>query len=263
MVEIILAYLLLGAFAGLAAGLLGVGGGLIIVPVLIWLYAYQGFAESVTTHLAIGSSLATIVFTSIASVRAHHRRGAVLWGIFRPLALGIVVGAWLGSLIADALSARPLQIVFALFEVFVAAQLLAAYRPQPHRRLPGPLALGGAGAGIGTVSAVVGIGGGTLTVPFLVWHNIDMHKAVGTSSAGGLPIAIAGTLGYIYTGWGNPQLPGGATGYVYWPAVGGVIITSMLAAPLGARLAHRLAARTLKRVFAVLLLALAASLFFR
>jgi uncharacterized membrane protein YfcA len=253
-------YMLLGLFAGVAAGLLGVGGGLIIVPVLVGLFAYQGFEPSVTTHLAIGSSLGTIIFTSLSSIRAHHRRGAVLWPVFRSLSGGIVIGAWLGSVIADSLSADPLRIIFALFEWFVAVQLLAGYRPRAHRAIPGRWPLAGAGVGIGTVSAVVGIGGGTLTVPFLVWHNVEMRKAVATSSACGLPIALAGTLGYVITGWGEPGLPAGSTGFVYWPAVGGVILTSILTAPVGAWLAHRLPANVLRRIFAVLLAILGASL---
>ncbi len=253
----LLVYLLLGAFAGLVAGLLGVGGGLIIVPVLAFVFAEQGVAGPVTMHLAIGTSLASIVFTSISSVRAHHRHGAVLWPVFWQLLPGIVAGALLGAWIADRLATRPLQIFFALFELFVALQLSLNIRPAPQRALPGRFGLFGAGGVIGAVSSLLGIGGGTLTVPFLIWCNVAMRKAVATSAACGLPIAVAGGLGFVIAGWNDARLPAASSGYLYWPAFAGIVIASVLTAPLGARLAHRLPATTLKRIFALLLVGLA------
>ncbi|MDY6978494.1 MAG: sulfite exporter TauE/SafE family protein [Pseudomonadota bacterium] len=254
--EIGLLYLLLGMFAGVAAGLLGIGGGLIIVPVLVFIFQQQQFNGPVIVHLAVGTSLATIVLTSIASVRSHHQHGAVLWPVFARMAPAIVLGALLGSVIADGMPTRVLKWVFAIFELTVATQMILAYRPNPHRGLPDWPGLSLAGGLIGAVSAIVGIGGGTMTVPFLVWCNVAMRKAVATAAACGLPIALAGATGFIVTGWNEPGLPAGSSGYVYWPAFIGIVASSVLFAPLGARLAHRLPAAQLKRIFALLLYAL-------
>lgn len=245
--------LLLGGFAGLAAGLLGVGGGLIIVPVLAGLYAGHGFPEAVVMQAAVGTSLATIVITSIASARSHHRRGGVLWPQVWQLGSGILFGAWLGAAIAHRLHSRSLGLLFALFEFAVAAQMLWGRLPEAHRRVPGRWVNAGAGLVIGAISAVLGIGGGTMTVPWLVWHNVDIRQAVGTSAACGLPIALSGTLGFVVAGWHVDGLPAGTTGYVYWPAVAAIVATSTLAAPVGARLAHNLPRAKLKVVFALLL----------
>ena len=251
--EVVIIYLLLGAFAGLVAGLLGVGGGLIIVPVLVFIFTGQGVAEHLIVHLAVGTSLATIVFTSISSVRAHHQHGAVLWQAFWQLTPGIVIGAWLGALFADVLASDQLRRFFGVFELLVAIQMTFNVKPRPHRQLPGRAGMVAAGSVIGAISAIVGIGGGTMTVPFLVWCNVAMRKAVATSSACGLPIAVAGATGFIVTGWNAVELPAYSSGYVYWPAFAGIVIASILSAPLGARLAHRLPAAQLKRIFAVLL----------
>lgn len=249
----LITYLVLGAFAGLVAGLLGVGGGLIIVPVLVFIFSGQGMADHLIVHLAVGTSLATIVFTSISSVRAHHQHGAVLWPVFWQLTPGIVVGAWLGAAFADVLASDQLRRFFGVFELLVAIQMTFNVKPRPHRQLPGRPGMFGAGGVIGAISAIVGIGGGTMTVPFLVWCNVVMRKAVATSSACGLPIAIAGATGFIVTGWNAIDLPAYSSGYVYWPAFLGIVIASILTAPIGARLAHRLPAAQLKRIFAILL----------
>lgn len=244
-------YLLLGAFAGTLAGLLGVGGGLVIVPVLILLFQEQGFSSQVLVHLAIGTSLATIVFTSLSSVWAHHRRGAVLWLEFWQLTPGIVIGAFVGAVIARLIPAADLRMVFGIFELTVALQMGLNLRPDALRQLPSSPGMGLAGGVIGTISAVVGIGGGTMTVPFLVWCNVEMRKAVATSAACGLPIAIAGTIGFMATGWSEPRLPAMSSGYLYWPAFAGIVAASVLFAPVGARLAHALPGATLKKVFAL------------
>jgi uncharacterized membrane protein YfcA len=252
-----LAYGVLGAFAGGLAGLLGVGGGLVIVPVLALLFHHAGIAPSVLMHLAIGTSLATIVFTSLSSVWAHHRRGAVRWEVFVALTPGIVVGALAGAWLADRLPSANLRTVFGLFELAVALQMGLNLRPSPQRRLPGRLGMGLAGGGIGTLSALVGIGGGTMTVPFLQWCNVPMRQAVATSAACGLPIAVAGAVGFLLAGQGEVELPAASSGYIYWPAFFGIVAMSMLFAPLGARLAHALPAPLLKRFFAAFLLLLA------
>lgn len=248
-----LAYGGLGAFAGLLAGLFGVGGGLVIVPVLAWLFHRAGVPPELLMHMAIGTSLATIVFTSLSSIWAHHRYGAVLWDAFRRLTPGIVLGAALGATLADRLSGDWLRLIFGLFALGVALQMGLNLKPAPHRNLPGRWGMGGVGSVIGLVSAVVGIGGGSLSVPYLQWCNVPMRQAVATSAACGLPIAIAGALGFIITGWNAQALPAWSSGYIHWPAFAGIVVASMLSAPLGARLAHHLPAAALKRFFALFL----------
>ncbi len=258
------AYLLLGAFAGTLAGLLGVGGGLVIVPVLAVVFARAGLDAGLIMHMAIGTSLATIIATSVSSTYAHHRRGAVLWAAFLSLVPGIILGAWLGAGIAHGLSTAALGAVFGVFELLVAAQMAFGLRPAPHRQLPGPVGTTVAGGIIGTVSAIVGIGGGTLTVPFLSWCNVPIRNAVATSAACGLPIAVAGMIGYVVAGWGAADLPAWSTGYIYWPAFAGIVATSLLFAPLGAKLAHTVPTGVLKRIFALFLAGLGLyMLFFR
>ena len=247
-------YLALGASAGLLAGLFGVGGGLIIVPVLAWMFTAQGMDAGVIMHLAIGTSLASIWLTSLMSIRAHNKRGAVSWPLVRKLALGIVIGALAGALIADHLPTDVLKRIFGVFELFVAAQMLLVSRYEAHFNLPGSIGLTIAGAVIGIVSAIIGIGGGTLTVPFLVWCRTPMIQAVATSAACGLPIAVAGAFGFILTGWQVPHLPEWSSGYLYWPAWLGIVIASSLTAGLGARLAHKLPAARLRQLFALLLM---------
>lgn len=262
----LLAYLLTGAFAGVIAGLLGVGGGLLIVPVLAFLFTRAGFDAGVIMHLAVGTSLATIVFTSISSVRAHHRHGAVRWSVFWQLTPGIVIGAFVGAWLAGFFHSGGLRLFFALFEIGVAVQLAFGMRPKAHviSQDAGTPAWehGSAGVLIGSISALVGIGGGTLTVPWLVWRGIPMRNAVAVSSACGLPIAVAGAVGFVLRGWQIPALPPHSAGFVYLPALLGIVATSILFAPLGARLAHRLPVPVLKRFFAMFLLVLGIRMLF-
>lgn len=257
----ILLYLLIGGFAGLLAGLLGVGGGLVIVPFLAWAFVQQGLPMAWVMHLAIGTSLATIVVTSISSVRAHHQHGAVRWELFWLLLPGIVLGSWIGAQLASEVDTRFLQYLFASFELLVAIQMGLSLLPDGDREMPGWRGNGGAGGVIGVVSAMVGIGGGTMTVPWLVWNRIPVHQAVATSAAVGLPIAVAGGLGFVWSGWGIAELPAASSGFIYWPAFVGIVLMSVLAAPLGARLAHQLPAKRLKRVFALFLLLLSLKMF--
>ncbi|MBS1160218.1 MAG: hypothetical protein H6R15_2637 [Proteobacteria bacterium] len=254
--EIIPAYLLTGAVAGFFAGLLGVGGGVVVVPVLTIIFARQGFPANEVMHLALGSSMATILFTSLSSLRAHHAHRAVLWPVMRDLTPGILVGTLLGALLAARISSRALAIFFVGFMIFVAVQMIANLRPKPSRNLPGRGGLSLAGSVIGAVASLAAMGGGALTVPYLIWCNVRPHQAIGTSAAVGLPIAIGGTIGYIWNGWEHPGLPSGSLGFVYLPALAVILIASVLAAPLGARLAHRLPVAVLKRIFAGLLLVL-------
>ncbi|GAA6134702.1 sulfite exporter TauE/SafE family protein [Oceaniserpentilla sp. 4NH20-0058] len=250
---LILTYLAVGAFAGLLAGLFGIGGGMVIVPVLVITFESLGFSNDVLTHMAVATSLASIVFTSLSSVRTHHQKKAVDWSIVKMLSLGILVGAVLGVLTADSLSGAGLQIVIGISALMMAAQMGLGLKPKPTRSLPGPVGLGSAGAGIGWASALFGIGGGSLTVPFLTWCNHPMQRSVATAAACGFPIALVGALSNMAVGWSNPLLPQESIGYVYWPALLGIVITSVPCARLGAKLAHRLSAEKLKRLFAIML----------
>ncbi|OQW93854.1 MAG: hypothetical protein BWK79_08940 [Beggiatoa sp. IS2] len=244
--------LLLGLVAGTLAGLLGVGGGVIIVPVLVWLFHdHPEIPTAHLMHMALATSLATIVFTAISSIRAHQQRQAILWSVVWQLTPGIIVGTVLGASVASFLSSDTLKTVFALFLLLIAGQLGFGAHPASHRQLPQWLGTTFTGLIIGKISALLGVGGGSLTVPFLVWCNVPMRHAVGTSAACGLPIAIAGTLGYIVMGWHNS--PAWSTGYVYWPAVAAIVPTSLLFAPVGAKLAHSIPVTVLKRFFAVFL----------
>lgn len=246
-------YLSLGAIAGLLAGLLGIGGGLIIVPVLALLFHQQGFNEAIIMQLALGTSLATIVVTSLSSIAAHHRRGAVLWPVVRRLTPGIIVGVVAGSWLADNLDTQLLRRIFGLFACVVAVQMLLDFRPSGRRPLPGLWLMHQAGAVIGGISALVGIGGGTLTTPFLLWHNTSLRNAIATSAACGLPIALSGATAYLFTGLDQTQLPANSSGYLYWPAFSGIIISSLLCAPLGAAMTHRLPVTLIKKIFALIL----------
>ncbi len=250
-----LLYLGVGAVAGLLGGLLGIGGGLVIVPFLVFSFQAQKFAPEVATHMAIATSLATIIFTSISSVKAHHERGAVRWDLARLLVPGIVLGTLLGAQIAHLLPGRTLQLIIGIFALVMSLQMFLDWKPGGDKTatLPGSRGLLAAGGVIGLASALFGIGGGSLTVPWLSYHAVRMQEAVATSSACGLAIALAGTLGFIIVGWNTENLPSGALGYVYLPAFVGISVTSIIFARLGVRLAHHLPAATLKKVFAGLL----------
>lgn len=257
MIQVVL-YAVFGSIAGLIAGLLGVGGGIVVVPILVFLFTSQGVPPESLMQMALGTSLGTIMFTALSSLRAHHRHGAVHWDIVKRITPGILAGTFGGTYIAAALSTAFLKFFFAGFLLFVAAQMLLNLKPKPSRQLPRAVGMAGAGGFIGVVSSLVGIGGGTLSVPFMTWCNVPLHHAIGTSAAIGFPIALAGTVGYIVNGLGVPRLPAMNWGYLNLPALAGIAAFSMLTAPLGARLAHRLPVVTLKRVFAVFLIATAA-----
>ncbi len=244
------------------AGLLGVGGGLVIVPLLVLLFTRQAFPASSLMHLALGTSMASIVFTSISSFRAHERRGAVDWSIVRRVTPGILAGTFAGTWVAARLSTHLLKALFTGFLYFVAVQMLLDRRPKPSREIPGCAGTSGVGAAIGVVSSLVGIGGGSLSVPFMTWCNVPVHRAIGTSAAIGLPIALAGAAGYVINGLGAADLPPGAFGFVHLPALAGIVAASVATAPFGARLAHRLPVAQLKRVFAALLLAMGTRLLY-
>mgnify|MGYP000079257992 CR=1 FL=1 len=253
MLSSLLIYLVLGVFAGIAAGLFGIGGGLLIVPVLIIAFTAQGLPPEVLTHLAVGTSLATIVVTSISSVMAHHKKGAVQWPLFRFLAVGILLGAVLGVKTAGQMSGSMLQIFLGCFALLVAVQMSFNLKPNAGSSEPGSAQLVVSGGVIGWASAIFGIGGGTLTVPYLSWKRVQMQQAVATSAACGLPIAVTAALTNIHQGWGAEGLPEWSLGYIYLPAFVGIVLTSSVFAKVGAKLAHSLPPLVLKRIFAVFL----------
>lgn len=250
-------YLLLGAVTGLFAGLFGIGGGGIMVPVLAMLFAAQGVNEAVIVHLALGTAMAAIVPTAIASALAHQRRQGVDWRAVGHLTPGVLVGTFAATFLAAVVNSIPLALFFAVFMTVMAAYMIWGRPPRPERQLPGPMGMTGVGTGIGAVSALVAIGGGSLTVPFLVWCNTPMPRAIGTSAAVGLPIAAAGAAGYILNGWQAAGLPAYTWGFVFWPAVLAMAAMSFITAPVGARLAHNLPVKTLKRGFALVMVVLA------
>lgn len=253
MIFMLVTYIFVGVIAGLLAGLLGVGGGLVIVPMLVYCFTSQGVSYESIMHLALGTSMASIMFTSISSFMSHHRRGAVHWDIVKKITLGILTGTFLGSLVAAQFSTAALSVIFVVFLYFVAIQMILDRKPNPTRQLPGALGMFGVGNVIGAVSSFVGIGGGSLSVPFMAWCNVPVHHAIGTSAAIGFPIAIAGTLGYIVAGINAPNLPSYSLGYIYLPGLLGIVSASVITAPFGAKLAHNLPVKRLKQVFAVLL----------
>lgn len=246
-------YALTGVFAGLIGGMLGLGGGIIIVPVLHYLFIQQGFSSSILMHLAVTTSLASIIATSVFATYTHHKKGAVLWPVVNRFAPGLLVGAGLGAVLADSLSSNVLRITFGVFETLIAIQIWFEIKPEAKTQLPETMGLVSAGTGIGLFSTILGIGGGTLTVPFLLWCNVNIRNAVAVSSACGFPIAVAGTTALIIVGWNNSDVPANSYSYLYWPAALSIIAMTIFFAPLGARLAHYLPVSTLKRLFAILL----------
>ncbi len=249
-----LLYLATGLFTGLLAGLLGVGGGLIMVPVLSFIFTLIGFPTESVMHMALGTSLAVIMVTSVASSHAHHRHQNVDWEIVKKVALSIMLGAFLGSLVAAKFDSSVLKILFVIFTFVVAFQILHEYTPNPSRILPSRPALDCIGAFIGWVSSFIGIGGGSLSVPFLIYCNIDAKRAIGTSSALGLPIAVAGALGYLLSGLQVVNLPNHSLGFIYLPAFVIIAVSSLISAPVGALLVQKLSVKKLKQIFALLLI---------
>jgi uncharacterized membrane protein YfcA len=253
-------YLVSGAVVGFFAGLLGIGGGLILVPILTSVFAYYLNTPHLV-HLAIGTSLATILITAISSVKAHQKYQAIRRDLFKKLAVGIFVGGFLGAWIAQFMSASLLSKTFAILELLIALRMITNFQPPATRNMPGYGGSFVAGSLIGTVSTLVGVGGGAINIPYMACHNIKMQQAIATSAALGLPVAIAGTIGFMWTGWDAINLPEYTTGYIYWPAFLGIVVTSYFTAPIGAKLTHKLPVKNLKKIFAVLLILLAIKMF--
>jgi uncharacterized membrane protein YfcA len=254
----------LGLCTGFLAGLLGIGGGMIMVPFLTVILGGRGVAPDLAVKMAIATSMATIIFTSMSSVRAHHKRGSVRWDIVKLLAPGIVLGALLASMgVFALLKGKWLALLFAAFVAFSATQMLLNKKPKGTRTLPGPAGQLGAGTVIGFLSGLVGAGGGFVSVPFMTWCNVAIHSAVATSAGLGFPIALANVVGYVIAGQHVSELPPGSLGYVYLPALLVIAVASVLMAPQGVRAAHALPVQSLKRVFASILYLLAAYMLYK
>ncbi len=254
-----LLYAVAGAGAGVIAGLFGVGGGLLMVPVLVWTFQSNQFSPDISVHLAVGTSLAIIVVTSISSIVAHQRKGAVLWSIVQKLVPGLLFGSLLGALVAKHLPSAWLGRFFGIFTLLVALQMAFQQIKPAFTNGGSPVSsnlfeMFGVGTLIGGLSSILGIGGGSLTVPFLTHQHLSMQSAVGTAAVCGLPIALAGAIGFVLVGQDVTHLPEGSMGYLYLPAFLGMALFSLLTAPFGAALAHRLKDLQLRRGFSILLL---------
>lgn len=259
----LLGYLAIGAGGGFLAGMLGIGGGAIMVPFLVWLFEAQQLPGEHLLHLAVGTAMATILFTSASSMRAHAARGAVRWDVWKRMTPGILFGGLAGSLVASWIPRFAFAALFAAMVYAAGVSMLRERKPVAARSLPGPAGLFIAGAAISAASAFAAVGGAFMSVPFMVWCNVPMIQAIGTAAAIGFPIAAAGTIGYVAGGWGQAGLPPWSVGYVYLPALAGVTIASMAVAPLGVAVAHRAPTRLLRRIFAGVFFVLATNVLVR
>ena len=258
----ILMLMLCGSISGFLAGLLGIGGGMILVPFMILVFNHLGFSQEVIVHMAIATGMCTILFTTSSAIWAHHKHGSIDWKLVAALSPGMIFGGLIGgSELFEALKTSWLSLFFAVFIVYTSIQMLLNKKPKAGRDLPGALGLFSFGGFAGALASLVGAGGAFITVPFMLWCNVKPHTAMATSSGLGLPVAAAATIGYMYGSWGNPNLPAGSMGFVYLPAVACIVVVSIFTAPFGARLARKLDVAQLKRVFGVMLLLLAAFMF--
>jgi uncharacterized protein len=252
-----LAYLATGAVAGFFAGMLGIGGGAIIVPMLVALFEAQGLPRAQVMHLAVGTALATFLFTSLSSVRAHARRNAIRWDIGWRMTPGILAGGLIGSGLSRHVSTAGFAAIFTVVIYAAATSMLIDRKPRAARELPGKAGMFVAGFLFSALSAFAAVGGAFMTIPFMLWCGVPLLQAIGTASLIGLPIALSGSIGFMLAGLAAEALPRWSLGFIYLPALAGVVASGVLAAPLGAAVAHRTPARWLKRGFAVLFYAVA------
>jgi uncharacterized membrane protein YfcA len=260
--EMIIACLLLGGVVGVMAGLLGIGGGGIMVPMLTSLFIYQGVSSEMVVHMALGTSMASMVVTALSSLRSHHVKRGVLWNVVKAMLPGILMGAFAAAFIASILSTVFLALFFAAFMLFVAIQMFLNKKPKSDKGLPSKAQLFLVGSGIGSISSLVSIGGGSLMVPYFLWRNIDIKQAIGSSAAVGFFISMAGTAGYLISGWQSTHEEAFVIGYIYWPAVLLISAVSFFTAPLGVKLAYRIPVANLKKIFGLLLFILSAKMLF-
>jgi uncharacterized membrane protein YfcA len=249
-------FALTGVVAGFLAGYLGIGGGLVLVPVLTWLLSRDPATASHATHMAVATSLSTMLLTSLSSILAHHRRGAVSWPLTRQLAPGLLVGALCGALVADQLSSATLAAVFGVFALVVGLHMLLGRKPDVHGQPADGTRNTLAGVIFGAISSIVGIGGGSLTAPWFMWHGTRPQQAIATAAACGYPIAVMGSLSYAWLGRDAIAVPW-SLGYVYLPAFLGISAFTVLAAPLGAAAVHRTAPGQVRRLFGIFLMLMA------
>ncbi len=258
----ILMLMLCGSISGFLAGLLGIGGGMILVPFIILVFNHLGFNQEVIVHMAIATGMATILFTTSSAIWAHHKHGSIDWRLVASLSPGMIFGGLIGgSELFEALKTSWLSLFFAIFIVYTSIQMLLNKKPTAGRDLPGVIGLFSFGTFAGALASLVGAGGAFITVPFMLWCNVKPHTAMATSSGLGLPVSLAATIGYMYGSWGNPNLPSGSLGFVYLPAVACIVIVSIFTAPFGAKMARKLNVAQLKRVFGIMLFFLAAFMF--
>ena len=259
----VLGYLAIGAVMGFFAGMLGIGGGALMVPLVIMLFEAQALPHEQILHLAVGTAMASMVFTSISSLRAHAARGAVRWDVLRRITPGILLGGLIGGLVAGNLPTRWFAVVFTGLVYYAVTSMLLELKPKPSRQLPGPVGMFVAGTAISGFSALVAIGGSVMSIPLMVFCNVPLLHAIGTAAAIGFPIALSGTVGYVLSGWDAPGLPPYSFGFVYLPALAGIVVASILTAPVGAAVAHRVPARRLRQGVAVLFYFLATRMLLR
>jgi uncharacterized membrane protein YfcA len=257
------AYLAIGVFVGFMAGMLGIGGGMTMVPMLVFVFTAKAFSPDHLVHMALATSMATIPFTSAASVRAHHRHGGVDWEIVIGMLPGLAAGAALGALVAGMVPGRPLAMFFTAFVFYSGVNMFLDKKPKSGRTLPGRGGLALVGGAIAFLSSFLAAGAAFMTVPYMTWCNVPMRRAIGTAAAIGFPLALASSLGYIYAGSKVSGLPPGSLGYIYLPALGLIVATSVFTAPLGARFSQRVPVRQLRMVFGVMMLGLAAAMLAR
>lgn len=255
----ILILVICGAVSGVLAGMLGIGGGMILVPFMIIVFNHQQFDQAIIVHMAIATGMATILFTSLSAIRAHHQHGTIDWKLVIALSPGIIAGGLIGgSELFDAFPTSWLSLFFAIFIVYTSIQMFINKKPQPGRQLPGKLGLFSFGAFTGALSSLLGAGGAFVTVPFMIWCNVKPHVAMASASGLGFPIAVATTIGYVLGSWNHPGLPSGSIGYIYLPAVACIVVASVFTAPIGAKMARNMNTVNLKRVFGGMLFFLAA-----
>lgn len=261
--EWLVGYAAVGVLMGFFAGMLGIGGGALAVPLVIILFEAQDLPREHILHLAVGTAMASVLFTSISSLRAHAARGAVRWEVFRRITPGILLGGLVGGMVAGMLATRWFALVFTGLVYYAATVMLLEIKPKPARQLPGPAGMFVAGAAISGFSALVAIGGAVMSIPLMVFCNVPILQAIGTAAAIGFPIALSGTAGYVLSGWSAAGLPPHTLGYVYLPALAGIVVASVLVAPAGAAVAHRAPTKRLRQIVAVLFFVLATRMLFK
>lgn len=258
---IIFMYILLGAFAGTMSGMLGIGGGVIVVPGLAWLFGLQHFPHNLIMHMAAGTSLAVMIGTTLRALYAHRRHKTKFWHIYRRLLPGVIIGVILGAILAHYLHSYVIALIFATFILLISLHMLFGTQVNPRRNLPGSVGMWGAGLVVGGKSGLLGVGGGSVMVPFLLFCNVEMRTAMVVSIATSLTVAMVGTVAVGLTGMYAQGLPAWSLGYIYWPAWIAVVVGSILFAPLGAALSYRISVPLLRRIFAVFLLLVSLHLF--